>query len=103
MSEGVDQFGRNVSLTDEEYAEFLSTSNELAELFPKLVVRTDEAGNSFLGTAGKVSKLTEAVDDMVKVSQKAADVQLLSDNVFDEAFKDAKASYKKNSSGIKQL
>ena len=103
LSEGVDQFGRNVSLTDEEYSEFLSTSNELAELFPELVVRTDEAGNSFLGTAGKVSKLTEAVDDMVKASQKAADVQLLSDNIFDEAFKDAKASYKKNSSGIKQL
>ncbi len=103
LSEGVDQFGRNVSLTDEEYTEFLSTSNELAELFPELVVRTDEAGNSFLGTAGKVSKLTEAVDDMVKASQKAADVQLLSNNVFDEAFKGAKASYKKNSSGIKQL
>ena len=103
LSEGVDQFGRNVSLTDEEYSEFLSTSNELAELFPELVVRTDEAGNSFLGTAGKVGKLTEAVDEMVKASQKAADVQLLSDNVFGEAFKDAKASYKKNSSGIEQL
>ncbi len=73
LSEGVDQFGRNVSLTDEEYKEFLSTSNELAELFPELVVRTDEAGNSFLGTAGKVGKLTEAVDEMVKTSQKAAD------------------------------
>ena len=51
LSKGVDQFGRNVSLTDEEYSEFLSTSNELAEIFPELVVRTDEAGNSFLGTA----------------------------------------------------
>ena len=51
LSEGVDQFGRNVSLTEEEYNEFLSTSNELAEIFPELVIRTDEAGNSFLGTA----------------------------------------------------
>ena len=103
LSEGVDQFGRNVSLTEEEYNEFLSTSNELAETFPELIVRTDEAGNSFLGTAGKVGKLTEAVNDMVKASQKAADVQLLSDNVFGEAFDEAKASYKKNSSGIQQL
>lgn len=103
LSKGVDQFGRNVSLTEEEYSEFLSTSNELAEIFPELVVRTDEAGNSFLGTAGKVGKLTEAVDDMVKASQKAADIQLLSDNIFGEAFDEAKASYKKNSSGMQQL
>ena len=89
LSEGVDQFGRNVSLTDEEYKEFLSTSNELAELFPELVVRTDEAGNSFLGTAGKVGKLTEAVDEMVKTSQKAADQQLLSKDVFNTAFESA--------------
>lgn len=98
LSKGVDQFGRNVSLTDEEYSEFLSTSNELAEIFPELVVRTDEAGNSFLGTAGKVGKLTEAVDDMVKASQKAADVQLLSDNVFGTAFKDAKKAIKRGDS-----
>lgn len=90
LSKGVDQFGRNVSLTDEEYSEFLSTSNELAEIFPELVVRTDEAGNSFLGTAGKVNKLTDAVNDMVKASQKAADQQLLNKDVFGEAFDDAK-------------
>lgn len=90
LSEGVDQFGRNVSLTDEDYKEFLSTSNELAELFPELVVRTDDAGNSFLGTAGKVGKLTDAIDEMVKSSQKAADQQLLNKDVFGEAFDDAK-------------
>ena len=93
LSEGVDQFGRNVSLTDEEYSEFLSISNELAELFPELVVRTDDAGNSFLGTAGKVSKLTDAVDEMVKASQKAADKSLLSDKIFGEAFNDAQKIY----------
>ena len=95
LSKGVDQFGRNVSLTDEEYSDFLSTSNELAEIFPELVVRTDEAGNSFLGAAGKVGKLTESINEMVKASQKAADVQLLSDNVFGTAFKDAKKAIKR--------
>lgn len=90
LSKGVDQFGRNVSLTDEEYSEFLSTSNELAKIFPELVVRTDEAGNSFLGTAGKVGKLTESINEMVKASQKAADQQLLSKDVFKPAFDEAK-------------
>ena len=90
LAKRIDQFGRNVSLTDEDYSEFLSTSNELAELFPELVVRTDEAGNSFLGTAGKVGKLTESIEEMVKASQKAADQQLLSKDVFKTAFDEAK-------------
>lgn len=103
LSEGVDQFGRNVSLTDEEYSEFLSTSNELAEIFPELVVRTDEAGNSFLGTAGKVNKLTDAVNDMVKASQKAADQQLLNKNVFGEAFDDAKKEAKNSIKSVSEM
>ena len=103
LSEGVDQFGRNVSLTEEEYNEFLSTSNELAEIFPELVIRTDEAGNSFLGTAGKVGKLTEAVDDMVKASQKAADQQLLKDDVFGTAFESVQKDAKKKKDRIAQL
>lgn len=103
LSEGVDQFGRNVSLTDEEYKEFLSTSNELAELFPDLVVRTDDAGNSFLGAAGKVGKLTDAVNDMVKASQKAADLQLLNKDVFGEAFDDAKKEAKNSIKSISEM
>ena len=103
LSEGVDQFGRNVSLTEEEYNEFLSTSNELAEIFPELVIRTDEAGNSFLGTAGKVGKLTEAVDDMVKASQKAADQQLLKGDVFGTAFESIQKDAKKKKDRIAQL
>ena len=103
LSEGVDQFGRNVSLTEEEYNEFLSTSNELAEIFPELVIRTDEAGNSFLGTAGKVNKLTDAVNDMVKASQKAADQQLLNKNVFGEAFDDAKKEAKNSIKSVSEM
>ena len=81
----------------------MSTSNELAEIFPELVIRTDEAGNSFLGTAGKVGKLTEAVDDMVKASQKAADQQLLKDDVFGTAFESIQKDAKKKKDRIAQL
>jgi len=103
LAKRVDQFGRNVSLSSEEYKEFLSTSNELAEIFPELVVRTDEAGNSFLGTAGKVGKLTEAIDEMVKKSQDAADQALLKDDVFGEAFDSIKEDSKKGEKEIANL
>ena len=103
LAKRVDQFGRNVSLSSEEYKEFLSTSNDLAEIFPELVVRTDEAGNSFLGTAGKVGKLTEAIDEMVKKSQDAADQALLKDDVFGEAFDSIKEDSKKGEKEIANL
>ena len=103
LAKRVDQFGRNVSLSEEEYKEFLSVSNELAEVFPDLVVRTDAAGNSFLGTAGKVGKLTEAIDEMVKKSQDAADQALLKDDVFGTAFDDIKDESKKGEKEIANL
>ena len=103
LAKRVDQFGRNVSLSEEEYKEFLSVSNELAEVFPDLVVRTDAAGNSFLGTAGKVGKLTEAIDEMVKKSQDAADQALLKEDVFGTAFDDIKDESKKGEKEIANL
>ena len=36
LAKGVNKFGENISLTDEEYKEFLDLNNRLAELFPDL-------------------------------------------------------------------
>ena len=88
LVKGVDSLGRNVSLTDEEYSQFIETSNALAEIFPHLVVRTDEAGNSFLGLNGKVSEITSTIEEYTDSLQKAADVQLLDKNIFGEHIKD---------------
>ncbi len=43
------------SLSNEEYAEFLNLSNQLAELFPQLTVNYDENGNAILGLSGNVN------------------------------------------------
>lgn len=69
LAKGVDYLGRNVSLTSEEYQQFLDLSNKLAEAFPDLVVRTDEYGNKLVGPdglAGKVGEVSEAVDNLVE-------------------------------------
>ena len=49
LSNGVDKMGRNVSLTEEEYQEFLELNESLAELYPELIIRVDEAGQHFIG------------------------------------------------------
>ena len=84
LVKGVDSLGNNVSLTEEEYQKFLDTSNALAEAFPELVVRTDEAGNSFLGLNGKVGTITESVNELTDALQKQADISMLSEEVFGE-------------------
>lgn len=55
-----------------------------------MVVRTDEYGNSFLGVEGKVKGVTEALEEQIKTSQRAADIALIDENVAGVAFKDAK-------------
>ena len=76
---GVDYLGRNVSLTEDEYQEFLDASNALAEAFPELVVRTDEFGNKLVGPdglSGNIGKVTEKVDELTESARQAADVAL---------------------------
>lgn len=79
LANGVDYLGRNVSLTSEEYDKFLELSNDIAEVFPELVVRTDEFGNKLVGPEGiegRVGKVTEAINDLTNSAEKAANVAL---------------------------
>ena len=79
LANGVDYLGRNVSLTSEEYDKFLELSNDIAEVFPELVVRTDEFGNKLIGPngiEGRVGKVTEAIDSLTESAEKAANVAL---------------------------
>lgn len=77
LVEGVDSFGRNVSLTNEEYSRFLEISSELAETFPELETRTNSAGDTFVTNAGKVGKMTETVDKLIESMKEERDLALL--------------------------
>jgi len=49
LSNGVDKLGRNISLTEEEYQEFLELNSSLAEIYPELINSVDKAGQCFVG------------------------------------------------------
>ena len=65
LSKGVDNLGRNVSLTSEEYSEYQSIVNSIAEQFPSLISGYDEQGNALLTCKGNVEALTEAYEKLV--------------------------------------
>ena len=93
LVKGVDALGRNVSLTDEEYQQFLDTSNELAAVFPELIQYTDDQGNKFVGLNGKITGVTDAVNELVEAQQRAADKALLDPDLWAENYKTARDTY----------
>ena len=66
LSKGVDSLGRNVSLTADEYSEYQSIVNQIAEQIPSLVSGYDSQGNALLSCKGNVEELTEAYENLIK-------------------------------------
>lgn len=72
LAKGVDSFGKNVSLTDEEYAEFWELNNKLAEMFPELDMGLDSNGNHILALSYSVDTLTESIKALIEAERQAA-------------------------------
>lgn len=77
LAQGVDEYGNNVSLTDEEYKKFIQHNNQLAEQFPNLVKGYNSNGVAILGLAGGVQEITNAIDKLIESMQSTANVTLL--------------------------
>lgn len=65
LSKGVDNLGRNVSLTADEYSEYQSIVNTIADQFPKLIIGYDEQGNAILSCKDNVEALTNAYNELI--------------------------------------
>ena len=92
LAKGVDSLGRNISLTDEEYQSFLDKSNELAELFPELIVRTDGQGNKLIGLGNTVGSVSEKVAELNRKLLHESDADLLDRNLLQKNFDDTYSS-----------
>ena len=102
LAKGVDTLGRNVSLTDDEYQEFLDTSNALAEVFPDLVVRTDEFGNKLLGANDKVGTITDSVNELTLAMQRSYNASLVNKDLMGSVLEDAQNPIDESLKNIKQ-
>ena len=78
LAQGIDQLnGKNLTLSDDEYKEFLDISNQLAELFPSLTKNYDENGNAILDLSGNVDTIISSLNNLIKVEQDLANQKIL--------------------------
>lgn len=80
LSEGVSKFSKNLRLSEEDYAEYLSISNKFAELFPELIVGYDEQGNAILEIGNNAEETNQKINDLLD-TQKEVAKQTLIDNM----------------------
>ena len=59
----------NISLSSEDYDEFISSSNELAEMFPELVIGLDNEGNKILALGNNAEEATNKLNDLIEAQK----------------------------------
>nr|DAH62538.1 MAG TPA: minor tail protein [Caudoviricetes sp.] len=64
-------------LSNDDYAEFLDLSNQLADAFPQLTKGYDDNGNAILNLSGNVNTITSSLENLLKVEQKIAQQEIL--------------------------
>lgn len=87
LAGGVDDFNHNLTLSDEEYREFLKINNEIADLLPELKVGIDSNGDAIINMAGNADALADSLWSAVDAQRELAK-QEIADN-FDEALGNA--------------
>lgn len=80
LSEGVDKFSKNIKLSEEDYAEYLSISNKLAEISPELVTGYTEQGDALLHIGDNAEETSEKLNKILE-AEKAIAKQTLVDNI----------------------
>ena len=72
LAKGVDNLGNNVSLTSDEYDEFVSLQNKVAEMFPELDNGLDSNGNHLLKLQYNAESLTSTLEGLVAAQREVA-------------------------------
>lgn len=70
LKKGVDpNTNENISLSTDDYQEYLNISQTLASLYPSLVSKTDAQGNAILNLGDKASESAEKLRDLYKATR----------------------------------
>lgn len=77
LAQGVDQLtGKNLTLSTEDYEDFLNLSNQLSELFPNLTKNYDSNGNAILNLSGDVNTIVGSLDALIGKEQQLINLQI---------------------------
>ena len=86
LSKGVDSLGKNISLTADEYSEYLDITSRIANTFPELIQGYDSQGNAILSCKGNIEELIEAYNKLGH----AANKEILNKDSIDDIQEDFK-------------
>ena len=97
LSNGVNEFSERVSLSGEEYEEYLTISQELAEIAPSLVYGYDNQGRALLNIGSNAEETTAKLNELIETSQRAANQTYIDnlDKVADGIYQNVKTSQDK--------
>lgn len=103
LANGVDNLGRNVSLSGSEYERYNEIVNKIADMFPQMVQGYTDEGNAIIATKGNVDELTKAYEEQKEAAQAA--IITGSADVFKgyKAKVDYNATISWEESGLKQM
>lgn len=72
LADGVDKFGRNISLSADEYDRYNQIANQIAEMFPQMVQGYTAEGNAIIAHKGNVEALTRAYEEQQRAAREAS-------------------------------
>lgn len=80
LAKGVDSTtGKNISLSTEDYEQFVATNQELAEMFPELISGVDEYGNYILNLGDNADEARAKLQALLKQEQDNYNYELYKD------------------------
>ena len=93
LSKGIDKYGNNISLAQDEYDQYLQTSQEVAQLAPELIRGYDSQGRAIVATGAAIDEL---IDKQEELKSSAIDTFITNSSINDlldgirvsDAFKD---------------
>lgn len=97
LMNGVDTSNHtNLSLSDEEYTDFISASNELADLFPELVGGLDKEGNRIVNLGNNAEDASVKINSLVEAYRNLAAQETKANltDVFKGTFEDTRKANK---------
>ena len=93
LASGVDIInGKNLTLSDEEYSEFLSVNQQLLDIFPSLDRVYDNNGNAMIKLNGDATTLTDTLNKLLDSQRKIAEQEIAEQlpNEFNGALEEVK-------------
>ena len=102
LSQGVNQLtGENSTLSTDDYQEFLSLSNQIADLFPSLTRIYNKNGDAIIQLSGDIDTIVDSLNNLVAVQRQLANQQLA--DKLPDIFDNTKKVYRQYEKELKPL